>query len=115
MYISIGYYNLVGGFMKRQRNYNPVSLNNLVTFADMDEQRHKELSSLGGIASGLSRRERSEHKAEIEAYMTTMFLAEECLGTLKEYRRWLKRKRSMEKKRLKRQCTEVQQREFARF
>jgi hypothetical protein len=71
--------------------------------ADMSPEQHRALSSKGGVQSGVSRREKAERKAEIEDYMSTRFLAEECLGELKQYRRWLKRKRSMERKKAKRE------------
>jgi hypothetical protein len=85
--------------MKQQRNYNPVSFDNLQMFGDMDADAHRALSARGGIASGISRRQRRELRENIEAYMMVQCMGEEALDDLKQFRRWRKRRDAMRKKR----------------
>lgn len=49
---------------------NPKSLKNLTTFKDMDANRHKEISSKGGKASGASRKRKGRLTRKVTAYLS---------------------------------------------
>jgi hypothetical protein len=89
-----------------KRTISPISLNNLIQFGseDMPPEVHRALSAAGGRASGVSRRERSAKKKQIAEYLENRALQENIIDDIMSYRKWLARKRSMERKKAEREA-----------
>ena len=60
---------------------------NLVPFNKMDPFRHREISRLGGIASGIKRKERRDKINKFYEYLEDCQLADEFLDDFKAFRR----------------------------
>lgn len=87
------------------RNYDTNSLDNLVPFNEMSKERHKEISRLGGIASGKKRRKKSVLVKLCKIQLEKAFLIEGITKQeLDDFYRWQKEQRKKER-RMKRELT----------
>ena len=68
-------------------------------FAVMDKDRHREISSRGGIKSGEARRynaaKQRQARAMLDAYMFAGYTEED----IKDFRKWQRHRRYLQKKR----------------
>ena len=81
---------------------NSTNYENLITFADMPPERHRELSARGGVASGISRRKKRDLQIQCAEMLTTSFIVGEVTrefqSDMKEFMRWKKRRDKARKK-----------------
>lgn len=85
------------------RYYNTNSLENLITFKDMTEEKQKEIARMGGVASGKARRQKRALKELCMYQLEKQLMIEGWLETdLADFREWQKQKRKAERK--KKRC-----------
>ena len=65
---------------------------NLIPFDKMTTKRHKEISRLGGLASGVERRKNRAFKSMAQEYLYRAYFIDEELEEFKKWRRSKARK-----------------------
>ena len=65
---------------------------NLIPFDKMTTKRHKEISRLGGIASGVERRKNRIFRTVAQEYLSRAYIIDEEMEEFKKWRRSKARK-----------------------
>ena len=73
-------------------NYKSYNIKNLIPFNKMPIEKHKEISRLGGLASGVKRRNDRAFKSLAQEYMKRYFIIDEEIEYYKKWRRSKTRK-----------------------
>ena len=68
-------------------------------FAIIDREKHREISSRGGKRSGEVRRQNAEKKRQARAMLNAVFFAGYTEQDLKDFRKWQRHNRYLQKKR----------------
>lgn len=68
-------------------------------FALIDRDRHREISSKGGKASGEARRKKAEHDRFLRQVLDDMFFEGYTEEDIKDFRAWQRHRRYLKKKR----------------
>ena len=68
-------------------------------FALIDKDKHREISSRGGIKSGEARRKKAAHDKAMRAILDDMFFTGYTEQDIKDFRKWQRHRRYLQKKR----------------
>jgi hypothetical protein len=89
-------------FMWQGRKYNTNSVKNLIPLQDRTPEERREISRMGGIASGIARAYKREIRETAERTFDAYLLSEGYLNQdIKDFREWQKAKRRKEYKQKK--------------
>ena len=78
-----------------KKRYN---IENLTPFNEMPPERHREISAMGGRASGAARRKDRALREYCTILMAQAFAIEPLADDLREFKRWKKRRDAKLKK-----------------
>ena len=66
---------------------------NLISFGSMSPERHRELSAMGGKASGEVRRERAETREAVQAALYQCYFIDNLEEEIKAFLKWKARRK----------------------
>ena len=67
-------------------------------FAVMDKDRHREISSRGGIKSGEARRNKAEQQQRARAMLNAVMFAGYTEQDIEDFRKWQRHRKYLQKK-----------------